>query len=110
MKEPTIISASICIKGELSGEEDLIIQGQVEGTMNLKKNHVTIGKTGRMKGDIYGKLISVEGKTQGNLFGEEKIELRPTAVVEGDMAAPRIKLQEGAKFNGKINMDTKSEK
>jgi len=105
-KDSTIISKSILIKGEIAGEEDLTIQGRVEGTMTLKNNHATVGPSGHLIGDLHGKLISVEGEVQGNLFAEEKIHLKSSAVVEGDMKAPVISLQEGAKFKGRIDMDT----
>ncbi len=72
LKEQAVIGPSISIKGELSGEEDLMVQGRVEGKIDLKKNNITVGKSGRIKGDIYGKFISIEGEVQGNLFGEDK--------------------------------------
>lgn len=105
-QDATIISESIYIKGEISGQEDLMIQGRVEGTIALTNNHVTVGKAGHLIGDLYGKLISVEGEVQGNLRAEEKINLLASAVVQGDMQAPVISLQEGAKFKGVIDMET----
>ncbi len=109
LKEQAVIGPSISIKGELSGEEDLMIQGRVEGRIDLKKNNITVGKSGRIKGDIYGKVISIEGEVQGNLFGEERIVLRQSGRVRGDMRAPVINLEEGAKFKGNIAMDSKGE-
>ncbi len=103
----TIIGPSISIKGEITGEGDLTVQGQVEGQIDLKKSHVTIGRTGCIKADVYGKIITIEGEVQGNLFGEEKILLRHSAVVRGDIRAPRINLEDGAKFKGNIDMDSK---
>jgi len=91
------------------GEEDLTIQGQVEGTIDLKKNHVTIGRTGRIKAAVYGRRITIEGEVQGNLFGEERIVLRQSGRVLGDMRSPAINLEEGAKFKGSIDMDSKGE-
>ncbi len=108
-KEQAVIGPSISIKGELSGEEDLMIQGQVEGRIDLKKNNITVGKSGRIKGDIYGKVISIEGEVQGNVFGEERIVLRQSGRVRGDMRAPAINLEEGAKFKGSIDMDSNGE-
>ena len=108
LKEQAIIGPSIRIKGTLSGKEDLIIQGRVEGKIDLKKNNITVGKSGRIKGDIYGKVISIEGEVRGNLVGEERIVLRQSGRVRGDMRAPRINLEEGAKFNGNIDMDSES--
>ncbi len=110
LKERAIIGPSISIKGTLSGKEDLIIQGRVEGKIDLKKNNITVGKSGRIKADVYGKSITIEGEVQGNLFGEERIVLRPSGRVRGDMRAPAINLEEGAKFNGNIAMDSEDEK
>ena len=110
LKEQAIIGPSIRIKGTLSGKEDLLIQGRVEGRIDLKKNNITVGKSGRIKGDIYGKVISIEGEVQGNLFGEERIVLRQSGRVRGDMRAPAINLEEGAKFKGNIAMEAWDEK
>jgi len=105
----TIIGSSFSFKGEITGEEDLTVQGQVEGTIDLKKNHVTIGRTGRIKADVYGRSITIEGEVQGNLFGDERIVLRQSGVVRGDISAPAINLEDGAKFKGNIDMDSKDE-
>ena len=98
LKELTIIGPSIRIKGTLSGKEDLIIQGRVEGKIDLKKNNITVDKSGRITGDIYGKSITIEGEVEGNLFGEKKIVLQPSGVVRGNMRSPAVHLEEGAKF------------
>ena len=102
----TIISELIRVKGEIAGQENLTIGGRVEGTIELNNNHVTVGRTGHLIGDLHGRLISVEGEVQGNLRAEEKIELLPSAVVDGDIHAPVVSLQEGAKFNGMIDMES----
>ncbi len=107
LKELTIIGPSIRIKGTLSGKEDLIILGRVEGKVNLKKNNITVGGSGRIKADVHGRSITIEGEVQGNLFGNERIELRQSGVVRGDMRAPAINLEDGAKFKGNIDMDSK---
>jgi cytoskeletal protein CcmA (bactofilin family) len=109
LKERAIIGPSISIKGTLAGEEDLMIQGQVEGKIDLKNNNITVGKNGRIKADIFGKVISIEGEVEGNLFGDEKIILRQSAVVRGNMIAPRVHLEEGARFKGSIDMDARGE-
>ena len=109
-KEQSVIGRSISIKGEISGEEDLIIQGRVEGKIDLKKNNITVDKSGSIKGDIYGKSITLEGEVEGNLFGEKRIVLQPSGVVRGDMRAPAINLEEGAKFKGNIAMEAWDEK
>ncbi len=104
LKEQAVIGPSISIKGELSGEEDLMIHGRVEGKIDLKKNNVTVGRNGHIKADIYGKVISIEGEVQGNLFGEERIVIRESGVVRGNMRTPRFSLEDGAKFQGSIDM------
>ena len=109
LKERAIIGPSISIKGTLAGEEDLMIQGQVEGKIDLKNNNITVGRNGRIKADIYGKIISIEGEVEGNLFGDEKIVLRQSGVVRGNMTSPRVNLEDGAKFKGSIDMDARGE-
>ncbi len=110
LKEQAIIGPSISIKGTLAGKEDLMIQGRVEGRIDLKKNNITVGKSGRIKGDIYGKVISIVGEVRGYLFGEARILLRQSGRVRGDMRAPVIDLEEGANFKGSIAMDSNGEK
>lgn len=105
LKERAVIGASIFIRGDISGDEDLLIQGRVEGKIDLKQHNVTVGKNGRVKADIFGTIISVEGEVQGNLYGEDKIVLRQTGSVRGNIVAPRVNLEDGSKFKGSIDMD-----
>jgi cytoskeletal protein CcmA (bactofilin family) len=104
LRERTFIGSSVSIKGELSSKEDLLIQGRVEGEIDLKKNNVTIATDGHVKGEVYGKVISVEGAVQGNLFGEEKIVVRESAMVLGNLKSPLFSIEEGAKFKGHIDV------
>ncbi len=106
----TIIGPSLSIKGEITGEGDLTVQGQVEGTIDFKNGNVSIGRTGCIKADIKGKSITIEGEVEGNLLGEKKIVLRPSGRVRGDLRAPAINLEEGAKFKGNIAMEAWDEK
>jgi cytoskeletal protein CcmA (bactofilin family) len=105
-QEQTVIGPCISIKGELSSEEDLMVQGRVEGKIDLKKNNITLGKNGHIKADIYGKIISIEGEIQGNLFGEERIVVRESAVVRGNIRTPQFSIAGGAQFKGSIDMIT----
>jgi len=107
LRERAIIGSSILVKGELTGDEDLVIQGQVEGRIELRQHNVTVGKNGRVKADIFGKIISIEGEVRGNVFGEEKIVIRSTGVLHGNITAPRVTLEDGSKFKGAIDMDAK---
>jgi len=106
-RESATIGPSIAIKGDLIGEEDLVIQGRVEGKVDLKQNSVTIGKDGRVKADIYAKLVNVEGEVEGNLYGSEQIILRTTGCVRGNISAPRVSIEDGARFKGGIDMEAK---
>jgi cytoskeletal protein CcmA (bactofilin family) len=108
LRERAIIGSSVVIKGEISGEEDLVIQGQVEGRIELRQYNVTVGKNGRVKADVYGKIISVEGEVHGNIFGEEKIVIRSTGALHGNIVAPRVTLEDGSKFKGSIDMDSRA--
>ena len=108
LRERAIIGSSILIKGEISGEEDLVVQGQVEGRIELRQHNVTVGKNGRVKADIIGKVISIEGEVHGNISGDEKIVVRASGVLHGNVAAPRVTLEDGAKFKGSIDMDSKA--
>ena len=107
LKEKAVVGPSIKIKGELTGEEDLMVQGRVEGRIELKKNNVTVGKNGNVQADIYGKIISIEGEVEGDLFGTEKIIVRKSGTVRGNMTAPRVNLEDGARFKGAIDMESK---
>ena len=108
LKEKAVIGTSIQIKGEMTGEEDLLINGQVEGKIELKRHTIIVGKAGRVKADVYGKVISVEGIVRGNLFGEDKVIIRQSGTVQGNITSPRVNLEDGAKFKGKIDMDSQA--
>jgi len=109
VREQAIIGSSLVVKGDVSGDEDLVIQGNVEGKVVLRNNSITVGKNGQVKADLYGKTISVEGIVQGNLFGEDKIIVRQSGTVHGNLQAPRVTLEDGAKFKGAIDMEGRPE-
>lgn len=102
-----MIGSTILIKGDLSGEEDLLIEGRVEGKIELRKHNVTVGKNGRVKADVYGKVITIEGEVHGNLFGDDQLVLRHSSTVRGNIVAPRVILEDGANFKGSIDMSPK---
>jgi cytoskeletal protein CcmA (bactofilin family) len=99
------IGASIFIKGDLSGEEDLIIEGRVEGKVDLKQNNVTVGKNGKVKADVFGKVVVVEGEVTGNVFAREQAILRQSGGIQGNIQAPRVILEDGSRFKGSIDME-----
>jgi cytoskeletal protein CcmA (bactofilin family) len=98
------IGKSVIIKGELSGSEDLTIEGQVEGRIELKGNVLTIGPNGRIKAEIFAKSIVVQGEVHGNITASERADIRDNGSVDGDLSAPRIAIAEGAHFRGSIDM------
>ena len=100
-----MIGPSITIKGDVSGDEDLIIQGRIDGKVDLAQHNVTIGEDGRVKADVHGRTVIVEGEVEGDLRAQEQIILRHTAKVQGSIAAPRVSLEDGAVFRGGIEMD-----
>lgn len=102
-----MIGPTILVKGDLTGEEDLIIDGRVEGRIELRKHNITVGKSGRVKADLYGKVITVEGEVHGNLYGDEQLVLRQSSTVRGNILAPRVVLEDGANFKGSIDMSPK---
>jgi cytoskeletal protein CcmA (bactofilin family) len=105
------IGPSIHFKGELTGEEGLIIDGKVEGTIDLKGNQLIIGTNGDIKADVYAQTIIVNGSLTGELHGKEKVHISKTGKVNGNIIAPRVSLEDGAKFKGSIDMsETKHEK
>ncbi len=106
-KERALIGPSIEIKGSLSGDEDLFVEGRVEGKIELAQHSVTIGTSGRIKADIHGRSIVVMGEVEGNLYGSEQIILRQSSTVRGNLAAPRVSLEDGSDFKGSIDMTSK---
>jgi cytoskeletal protein CcmA (bactofilin family) len=103
-KNMATIGQSIVFKGELTGDEDLEIEGQVEGNVRLANNTLTIGSSGRLTAQVVAKAIIVIGRVKGNLTATERIEIQATGVVEGDVKAPKLNVQEGAVLNGGIDM------
>jgi cytoskeletal protein CcmA (bactofilin family) len=100
------IGPSIFIKGDLSGDEDLVIEGRVEGKIDLKQHNVTIGKNGRVHADVFGNSVIVEGEVDGNLFAQQQAILRQSGAVRGNITAPRVILEDGSRFRGSIDMDS----
>lgn len=103
----TTIGASIKIRGELSGEENLVIQGNVEGTIKLKDHSVSVGEQGSIQADVYAKSIIIQGELSGDLYGTDNVTVARSGRVNGNIIAPRVVLEDGAKFKGSIDMDSK---
>src|SRR5258708_5569639 len=98
------IGKTVSVKGDLSGNEDIYVDGVVEGKIQLPGNSVTVGPSGRVKADVTAKNLVVGGTLDGNVHASERTELRKTAVVNGDVQTKRIAIEEGAYFKGKLEI------
>jgi cytoskeletal protein CcmA (bactofilin family) len=103
-KNTVNIGKSVVIKGELNGSEDLTIEGQVDGKIELRQNVLTIGPNGKIKAQVFAKSVVVLGEVTGNVTATEKVDIRDNGSVDGDIAAPRVAIAEGAHFRGSIDM------
>jgi cytoskeletal protein CcmA (bactofilin family) len=99
----SVLGPTLRFRGELSAQEDLIVQGSVEGSITHTQS-LTIGTDGTMKGDIRARVIVIDGKVDGDLYATESVNIRATAKVKGNVFAPRIAIQDGAFFQGQVEM------
>src|ERR1700733_7105967 len=99
----SVLGPTLRFRGELSAQEDLIIQGSVEGSITHTQS-LTVGTDGTMKGDIRARVIVIDGKVDGDLYATESVNIRATAKVKGNVFAPRVGISEGAFFQGQIEM------
>ncbi|MBZ5639411.1 MAG: polymer-forming cytoskeletal protein [Acidobacteriia bacterium] len=107
MEKLVNIGQSIQIKGELTGNEDLTIEGKVDGKIGLKDHNLTIGANGKITAEIQAKTVMVIGEVVGNITADDKVEVAATGSMRGDIVAPRVVLADGARFKGSIDMDRK---
>ena len=91
--------------GEITADEGLVIEGEVEGKITSSDKNLTVGKKGQVKGDIIGNVIEVRGSIEGEIFGHELVHLYSSAVIEGTISCKRLVMDEGAQFNGSIDMN-----
>lgn len=98
------IGKSVVVKGELSGSEDLIVDGEVEGNISLRGQTCTVGPNGRVRANIEARNVVVHGKVNGDIHASERVELRKTASLAGDISTARISIDDGAFFKGGIDI------
>lgn len=101
------IGATIKIKGDVTGEENLTIDGTVEGTVTVKQHSLQVGKNGRLNADVYAKIIRIEGHVEGNLHAEEQVVVRTSGVVRGNITSPRLTMEDGCSFKGSVDMESR---
>jgi cytoskeletal protein CcmA (bactofilin family) len=104
------IGKSISIRGDLTGNEDMVIEGQVEGKVDLPNNQLTVGANGKVKAEIHAKGVVIVGHVDGNVIGLERVEIQATGRVEGDVSTPKLVVSEGAQLNGAIKMTHKGDR
>ncbi|MGH9437163.1 MAG: bactofilin family protein [Terriglobia bacterium] len=100
----TFLGGSVTLHGDLNGDEDLTIEGQFEGTLNLQDHCVTIGQQGQVKADITARQVVVSGKLNGKINARDKVEIRRTGSVTGDLTSAGVAIEEGAYFKGSIEI------
>jgi cytoskeletal protein CcmA (bactofilin family) len=98
------IGKSVLVKGELSGSEDLYVDGEVEGSIELHDHNLTVGPNGRIRANVNAKEVVIQGRVDGNVTGTDRVELRKSAVLAGDITTQRIVIEDGAYFKGGIDI------
>ncbi len=106
VKKSASIGPSITIHGDVTGEEDLVVAGTIEGTVNLKENNLVIDENGHVMANITARIIRVDGEVKGELRASEKVVIKPTGNVVGDIRSPRVVLEDGCQFKGSIEMES----
>ncbi|MGH9432113.1 MAG: bactofilin family protein [Terriglobia bacterium] len=100
----TLLGGSVVLRGELSADEDLAIDGQFEGSINLKDHTLTVGQHGKVKADITARQVVVSGVVEGKISAKDKIDIRKTGHVVGDLLSAGVAIEEGAYFKGSIEI------
>ena len=103
--EQTRIGASVTLEGELTCEEDLRLDGHLKGTVSVPQHRVLISSTGKVRANVFARVIEVEGQVRGDLQGAERVVVKSTGNVVGNLRAPRVSLENGAQFKGAIDME-----
>jgi len=106
-KDVINIGKSVVIKGELNGSEDLTVEGSVEGKIELRDHILTIGSHAKIKAEVFAKVAVVLGEVVGNITASEKVDIRDSGSVEGNIVSPRVAIAEGSHFRGSVDMQTK---
>ena len=106
-KDVLNIGKSVVFKGELSGHEDLFIEGTIEGKVELRDHVLTVGPNAKIKAEVFAKIVIVRGEVVGNVTASEKLDIRDSGSVEGDIVSPVVAIAEGAHLRGSVDMQKK---
>jgi len=105
-QKPSRLGSTLILKGELSGEEDVVIEGNFQGKINLTNHNLIIEKGAKVEAEIFVKNITLNGHVIGNIYASEKVFISPDGQMEGDIHASRISIMDGAQFKGSIKMES----
>jgi cytoskeletal protein CcmA (bactofilin family) len=100
----SVIGPTLRFKGELQANEDLVIEGQIEGTIAHQEKNLTIGEQGKVAANIHAKIVEIHGEVDGDVRGDQIVKLHRTAVVKGNIQSPRLVMEDGANFSGSVDM------
>ena len=106
----SVIGPTLKFIGELSANEDLIIEGEIEGSIAHQEKNLTVGKNGRVKANIHAQAIEILGRVDGDIRGDDLVKLAKSAIVHGNIQCARITMEDGAHFSGSITMETRAPK
>lgn len=101
---PTVLGRSVVVRGEMSGQEDLLLEGKVDGQINLPDHSLTIGPTGQVKAEIHARQVTIHGAVDGNVTARDKIEIGKSGRVVGDLVTAAIAIEEGGYLKGSIDI------
>ena len=104
-RSASVIGPTLRIKGELSANEDLIIEGEIEGKIAHQDKNLTVGKSGRVKADIHAKVVEILGYVDGDIRADDIVKLAKSSEVSGNIQCARIAMEDGARFSGMIKME-----
>lgn len=102
------IGKTIVVRGELSGEEDLVIEGKIEGKVDLENHHLVVEKEGKIEADVFANAVTIIGQMEGNLKAKERVLIQKSGSLTGDISAPRVVIEDGAKFKGSVDMNVET--
>ena len=105
---PTYIGPKVSLRGDLTGDEDVLFDGHVEGTVNVARSF-RVGPEGRVHAEVTARVVVIGGRVVGNVVASDRVELLPTGVLEGNIRAPKIVIAEGAEFRGSVDMEGRTE-
>ncbi|NIP18381.1 MAG: polymer-forming cytoskeletal protein [Xanthomonadales bacterium] len=100
-----MIGPGIKVTGDITGTENLVVEGKVEGTIVLETSQVVVGEKGRVNADVTAKLVKIDGELKGDIDGKEKVVISKSGNVRGNITAPRVMLEDGALFKGSIDIN-----